>query len=150
MLVGRNGPATSCMSVEFCDTNVLVYAYDPAEGLKHERAAEVVDRLWDSREGALSIQVLQEFFVVTTRKLRTPMPVAVARGYLEVLSRWRLFAPDGADVLHAIDASVRWQLSFWDAMLVTAAQKVGATVLWSEDFSSGRRFDGLEVRSPFE
>ena len=138
------------MSVEFCDTNVLVYAYNPDEGLKHESAAEVVNRLWDSGEGALSIQVLQEFFVMTTRKQQIPVAPEVARRNIEILTTWRLFAPAAADVLEAIDASVRWQISFWDAMLVTAAQKVGARVLWSEDLNAGQRFDGLEVRNPFQ
>ncbi len=138
------------MSVEFCDTNVLVYAYYPQEGPKHDRAAEVLDRLWESGDGAISIQVLQEFFVVSTRKLRVPTTFEEARGRVQSLTSWRLFAPGAGDVLDAIDASVRWQLSFWDGMLVTAAQKVGATVLWSEDLNAGQRFDGLEVRSPFQ
>src|SRR5712692_1041350 len=138
------------MSVEFCDTNVLIYAYHPQQDPKHEQTMQVVDRLWASGDGAVSIQVLQEFFVVATRKLPVPMTAQVARERVEGLTRWRLFAPGGADVLDAIDASVRWQLSFWDSMLVTAAQKVGATVLWSEDLNAGQRFDGVEVHSPFQ
>ncbi|HLQ33370.1 MAG TPA: PIN domain-containing protein [Chloroflexota bacterium] len=137
------------MSGEFCDTNVLIYAYDPGEGVKHERAAELVDRLWDSGEGALSIQVLQEFFVVTTRKADIRTTWQMARERVERLASWRLFAPAVSDVLDAIDASARWQLSFWDAMLITAAQKLGANVLWSEDLNAGQRFGAVEVRSPF-
>src|SRR6266851_688444 len=69
------GHATRCMSVEFCDTNILVYAYDVTAGAKHERARNLVERLWREEAGAISIQVLQELFVTLTRKVTQPVDV---------------------------------------------------------------------------
>ena len=113
------------MSVEFCDTNVLVYAYYPQEGPKHDRAAEVLDRLWQSGDGAISIQVLQEFFVVSTRKLRVPTTFEEARARVQSLTSWRLFAPGAGDVLDAIDASVRNRC--------VAISRHGTAARWSDD-----------------
>jgi predicted nucleic acid-binding protein len=138
------------MTGEFCDTNVLVYAHDLDAGSKHEQAVTLVERLWTTGEGVLSVQVLQEFFVVVTRKLSRPVPLAEARRAVEHLSAWRVFAPQPTDVLAAIDAAERWKLSFWDAMLLTAANRAGATVVWSEDLSHRQRYDHLEVHNPFQ
>lgn len=136
------------MSLEFCDTNVLVYAYDVSAGLKHERARALVDRLWRDEAGALSVQVLQEVFVTLTRKLAVQVDVGTARGIVADLATWRVIEPAAADVLEAIDGAVRWQVSFWDAMILTTAQLADAQVLWSEDLSDGQRFDGVTVRNP--
>ncbi len=136
------------MRVEFCDTNVLVYAYDTTAGAKRERARALLERLWLDGSGALSVQVLQELFVTLTRKIAAPLEPAVARGIVADLATWQVAGPTSTDVLAAIDASVRWQLSFWDAMIVTAAQRIGATIVWSEDLQDGRTFDGLTVRDP--
>jgi predicted nucleic acid-binding protein len=91
------------MSVEFCDTNVFVYAYHPEVSFKQSQALGIVERLWESGEGALSVQILQEFFVVATRKLSLPMTHEVARDRVQSLTSWRLFAPAAGDVLEAID-----------------------------------------------
>ena len=139
----------SFMSVEFCDTNVLGYAHDTASPAKHQQAEQLVARLWQSGDGAISVQVLQELFAYVTRKLRPPLPVADARSIIAVLTAWRVFAPDANDVLEAIDASARWQVSFWDAMVLTAARKSQATILWSEDLNDGQNYDGVVVRNPF-
>jgi predicted nucleic acid-binding protein len=136
------------MSVEFCDTNILVYAYDVTAGAKRELARALVERLWREQSGGLSIQVLQELFVTLTRKVNQPVDVATARTIVADLGAWQVVAPTLSDVLAAIDASVRWQLPFWDALIVTAAQRAGAHVLWSEDLNAGQRFNGLTVRDP--
>lgn len=137
------------MSAEFCDTNVLVYANDPTAGAKHERATQLVGDLWDAGNGVVSVQVLQELFVILTRKLPAPMSAEDARAVLEDLTTWSVVEPTKLDVLAAIDACVRWQISFWDAMVLVAAQKVGAGVLWSEDLNDGQDYDGIVVRNPF-
>ena len=134
---------------EFCDTNVLVYAYDPSDAIKQARAVALTERLWSSRTGALSIQVLQEFYVTVTRRIAGPLPHDVARSAVEYFSAWRVYAPTPGDVVSAIDASARWQISFWDAMLVVAADKVGASTLWSEDLNDGQTYGGVTVRNPF-
>ncbi len=137
------------MSGEFCDTNVIVYAYDTSAGDKRTRARQLLERLWHSGDGVLSIQVLQELFVTLTRKLGPPLPGADARAIINDLATWRTVEPTPTDVLEAIDAALNWQLAFWDAMIVTAARKARADVLWSEDLNDGQAFGGTVVRNPF-
>ena len=141
---------TRSMSVEFCDTNIVVYAFDTSAGDKHARAKRLLERLWLDGVGALSVQVLQELFVTLTRKIARPVEPPVARGIVADLATWHVVQPTAADVLAAIDASVRWQLSFWDAMIVTAAQRAGAAVVWSEDLNSAQAFDTVTIRNPFD
>ena len=138
------------MSVEFCDTNVVVYAYDISAGAKHERARQLLLRLWNEGSGATSIQVLQELFVTLTRKVARPLDTRTAREIVSDLSTWPVVRPTQLDVLAAIDVTARWQISFWDAMIVTAAQRASASVLWSEDLNANQQFDTLVVRNPFE
>jgi predicted nucleic acid-binding protein len=137
------------MSVEFCDTNILVYAHDLGAGPKRTRAQQLVRALWLSGDGAVSIQVLQELFVTLTRKLRSPLSPSDARTIISYLGSWQVVAPTHQEVLAAIDASLRWQISFWDAMIVVAAGRAGAEVIWSEDLNDGQDFGGIVVRNPF-
>ncbi len=134
---------------EFCDTNVLVYAYDLSADVKRVRARELVEHLWDSGNGMLSVQVLQELFVNLTRKVLPPVPTPQARQIVEDLATWRVVEPGSSDVLDAIDTGQRWDLSFWDAMIIIAAKKGGAQILWSEDLKDGESYDGVVVRNPF-
>jgi predicted nucleic acid-binding protein len=137
------------MSVEFCDTNVVVYAYDRTAGTKHAQARILIDALWARDEGAVSVQVLQELFVSLTRKVRPSVPFARARQIVNDLATWRIVEPTRHDIIAAIDGSDRWQVSFWDALILTTAHKAGATILWSEDLNDGQSYDGVVVRNPF-
>jgi predicted nucleic acid-binding protein len=134
---------------EFVDTNVLVYSHDTSAGARHERAAALVEDLWTSGQGSLSIQVLQEFFVTVTRKVPAPLPAEAAREIVADLSHWRVHEPHAEDVLEAIDIHSRHGLSFWDAMIVRSAVALSCTVLYSEDLSAGTRYDAVEVVDPF-
>lgn len=137
------------MSAEFCDTNLLVYAYDSTAGAKRAQARAVLDRLWKSGDGVLSVQVLQELFVSLTRKLTEPLSFEDARGIVSDLATWRVVEPGRNDVLSAIDGANRWQISLWDAMILTAAIRAGAETVWSEDLNAGQSYDGTIVRNPF-
>ncbi|MBI4340075.1 MAG: PIN domain-containing protein [Chloroflexi bacterium] len=137
------------MSVEFSDSNVIVYAYDIAGGDRRGKAMELLERLSDSNDGDLSIQVLQEVYVTLTRKVARPLAAPRAREVVQDLALWRVFRPSPDDVLAAMDLSAQWRLSFWDAMIVTAARQVGAAILWSEDLNDGQVYDGVVVRNPF-
>ena len=77
------------MSAEFCDTNVLVYAFDRMAGRKRERARELLERLWRTNNGVLSVQVLQELFVTLTRKVARPLSAHQARAMVADLATWR-------------------------------------------------------------
>jgi predicted nucleic acid-binding protein len=134
---------------QFVDTNVLVYAFDVTAGRKHDLARALVEDLWNTRAGCLSIQVLQEFFVTTTRKIPKRLAVPEAEQIVDDLSRWHLHAPDAADVLAAIDIHKRASASFWDAMLIRSATELSCEVLHSEDLSAGQTYAGVEVRNPF-
>jgi predicted nucleic acid-binding protein len=137
------------MSAEFCDTNVMVYANDATAGVRHHQAKQLLQRLWVSGDGVLSIQVLQELFVALTRKIPHRLSIPAAREIVADMSTWRVIEPTRGDVLEAIDATVRWQLSFWDAMVLTAAKKAQASTLWSEDLNDGQSYDGTVVHNPF-
>ena len=134
---------------EFCDTNILAYAYGQSTDPRHARALELVQRLWESSSGAVSIQVLQELYVTLTRKVAPPLATSDARTIITRLCDWHVVEPTKQDVLDAVDRSTRWQISFWDAMLLTTAAKAGATTLWSEDLSHEQTYDGVTVRNPF-
>jgi predicted nucleic acid-binding protein len=134
---------------EFLDTNVLVYAHDRSAVEKHGRAVDLLERTTSQRRGALSVQVLQEFFVTVTGKLAKPLAAREAAAIVSDLGVLAVHAPDQADVLAAIDIHDQLQVSFWDAMVLRSASALGCAVLWSEDLGHGRRYDGVEVRSPF-
>ena len=135
------------MERTFVDTNVLVYADDRSAGKKGERARSLLRELMTSRYGVLSIQVLQEYFAVATRKLG--VPAELARRKIELLSSLDIVRPDVADVLAAIDLTRLRSISFWDALIVRAAENAGCTVLLSEDLQDGEVISGVRVRNPF-
>lgn len=136
--------------MEFVDTNVLLYAYDTAAGQRHDAAAHLVDRLWSERSGAISVQVLQGFFVNSTRKVAAPLTPEAAVARLRSLSRWRVHSPLADDVVAAASLSHRHQLSFWNAMIVRSAAELHCEVLWSEDLNDRQVIEGVPVRNPFE
>ncbi|MDR3202232.1 MAG: PIN domain-containing protein [Bifidobacteriaceae bacterium] len=137
------------MSLEFVDTNVLLYAYDPSAGARHDAARDLVGALGRERRGALSVQVLQEFYVNATRKIAVPLAPDQARDVLRVLGRWPAHSPLAHDVLVAGQIAEEHTLSFWDAMIVRSAEQLGCAVLWTEDLNAGQRIRGLTVANPF-
>ena len=137
------------MTVEFVDTNVLLYAYDAAAGEKHDTASALVDRLWRERRGAISVQVLQEFYVNATRKVATTVDPVVAVDRLKSLARWRVHSPLPDDVIAAATLSRHHQLSFWDAMIVRSAAELRCDTLWTEDLNDGQVIDGVRLANPF-
>lgn len=134
--------------LEFVDTNVLIYAYDRTAGDRHLRAKVLVAELWKSRRGCLSVQVLQEFYVVGVRKL-TQTASSELRLILSDLALWRVHTPDTSDVLAAADLHQRYQVSFWDAMVLQSAGRLACAVVWSEDLNPGQSYQGVRVMSPF-
>jgi predicted nucleic acid-binding protein len=137
------------MSGEFIDSNILVYAHDPTTPEKHLSARALVERLWAEHTGLLSVQVMQEFFWITTRKIPAPLAPGEALAVLEDLTHWPVYSPRAADVLEAVRLAESARVSFWDAMILTAARRLGADVLWSEDLSHGQTVEGVTIRNPF-
>ena len=136
-------------SREFVDTNVLVYAFDASAGLKQTAAGILLERLWQSGTGCLSVQVLQEFFVTVTRRVAHPLSVDEAADRIREFGAWRVFSPTVDDVLAAIDLQKQASLSFWDAMVVRAAAESGCDLLWTEDLNDGQTIRGVHIRNPF-
>jgi predicted nucleic acid-binding protein len=134
----------------FVDTNILVYAYDRSAGRKHTIAARWVGDFWENENGCLSLQVLQEFFVNVTRKIDNPLALITARQIVSDLSHWRVQIPEISDLLQAIDLQQDYQLSFWDAMIVQSAARLGCKVLLTEDLNHGQSFGELTVIDPFK
>ena len=139
------------MSAEltFVDTNVLLYAHDRSAGRKREIARELLGDLWGTRTGVLSTQVLQEFYVVATRKLAKPLAAARARAVIKRYATWRVHVIEPADIIAASELEKRHRQSFWDALVITAASRMGAARLASEDMQHGRRIAGLQIVDPF-
>ena len=135
--------------VVFVDTNILVYAHDASETVRQPAARAVLAELWRTRLGALSTQVLQEFYVVATRKFEPPMPRGQARDLVDAYSSWQLIQIDVPLVLAASQLEERHTLSFWDALIVEAARRAGASRLISEDLQAGRRLGGVLIDNPF-
>lgn len=135
--------------VIFVDTNVMVYAYDADAGIKHQTAQSYLKELWQTGQGVLSIQVLQEFYVTLTRKLSKPLSGLAARELIQTYAAWEVYSPTATDVVAAAELAEHHRLSFWDAMIIVAAQMSGATKLFSEDLQNDRLMGGLTVTNPF-
>lgn len=134
---------------EFVDANVLIYAFDSSAGRKQQLAQALLERLWQSNTGCVSVQVLQEFFVTVTKKVARPLPVDDAVARIREFATWRVFAPVADDVLAAIGIHGQAKIGFWDAMIVLAASESGCDVLWTEDLSDGQLLRGVRIRNPF-
>jgi predicted nucleic acid-binding protein len=132
----------------FVDTNVLIYAHDVDAKSKHVIAKNILRELWSERTGVLSMQVLQEFYVNVTRKIRAPLPKDSARLVVSSYSIWCMeTTPAELSVAFRIEDESR--IGFWDALIVAAAAKSGATRLLSEDFNPGQNIAGLQIENPF-
>jgi predicted nucleic acid-binding protein len=133
----------------FVDTNILLYAHDRDAGEKRDTASEWLERLWGSRAGALSTQVLQEFYVNATRKLPRPLSAPRARAVIVRYATWHVHRIEPDDIVAASELEKRHRQSFWDALIVVSAARVGAARLLSEDLQHGRRIAGVEIVDPF-
>ena len=137
------------MSVRsFFDTNVLVYTDDKAAPAKQRRALELVAEHRRAGTGVVSLQVLQEYFVTVTRKLK--VDAVVARRKIELIAEFDVASPELSDVLAAIDLHRLHAINFWDALIVRTANQAGCSVLFSEDMQPGRELDGIRIVNPFQ
>ena len=132
----------------FVDTNILVYAHDLGTGAKHERALKLIENLWRSEAGVLSTQVLQELCINLRRKAARPLSVEETRRLVEDYSRWEVVINTAESVLQALTIELRYQVSFWDALILQAAGSSGATVLYSEDLAEGQTYGSVRVVNP--
>ncbi len=133
----------------FFDTNVLVYAYDSSEPGKQRVAQELLREGLETKEASLSAQILSEFFVTVTRKIRHPFSVPEAAEMLERLALLPIVSIDWPTVKQAVYVEKRYGLSYWDSLVIAAAQRAGCAKVISEDMNPGQGYDGVVVQNPF-
>jgi predicted nucleic acid-binding protein len=132
----------------FVDTNILLYAHDRSAGVKHERARQLLERLWTSGEGVLSTQVLQELCINLRRKIAHPLPVEEIRQIIQDYLSWEIVVNTPASTLLALEIEVRYKMSFGDALILHAAESAGAAVVYSEDLATGQKYGAVQVVNP--
>jgi predicted nucleic acid-binding protein len=135
------------MSVEFVDANVLVYAHDGGAGPKHARAVELLERLFEEGSGALSTQVLAEFYSAAIRKLG--MSSGEVEAVLADLGGWTIHRLMHRDLIEAARLHRRRKLAWWDALIVRSAQELECSMLWSENITGIERLGRMAIRNPF-
>jgi predicted nucleic acid-binding protein len=139
---------TSTMSKIFLDTNVLVHATDHGQPAKQSRAIELLRSFGTGQvRGVISTQVMQEFYVVATRKLG--VEPLMAKGLLHDFSRFELIQVHYSHINDAIDCSVLNQVSFWDALIIVSAESGQCERLWTEDLNHGQVIRGVRMENPF-
>jgi predicted nucleic acid-binding protein len=134
----------------FVDTNILVYAHDISAGDKNTKAKQLIQELWANKLGYLSIQVMQEFYVTVTQKVPNPMDKATALEVIRSLGYWNVHEPSIDDIINAIDIQMRYQVSFWDAMILQSAIQLECDLLWSEDLNPGQVYQGIKLINPLQ
>jgi len=133
----------------FLDTNVLVYAFDKSGSPKSRVSQQLIDTLMEQDALRTSTQVLQELFVLLTRKVPKPCTSAAAEGVLDSLAAWPVVTIDYPAIRAAIALADQARISFWDALAVTAAARCGASVLYTEDLNPGQTILGVRISNPF-
>src|SRR5258707_956388 len=137
------------LPVSFVDTNVLVYALAADDVRRSPVAQKLLRELMTAQVFKTSTQVLQELFVTLTRKVRTPMTAEQALRYLDQIAAWPVVVLDYGGVREAIELSAGASLSLWDALVIVAAARSGATRLYTEDLRDGQMILGVEIVNPF-
>ena len=133
----------------FVDTNILIYAYDLDAGQKNAISSAAIKDLWKNRSGIISIQVLQEFYVNVTRKIPNPLSKPKAREIIENYLAWDVELNEVITILAASEIEERYNLSFWDALIVAAACNAKADKIITEDLNHGQRIEGILIENPF-
>jgi predicted nucleic acid-binding protein len=138
---------SSIVSKIFIDTNILVYSIDKRDAKKRKRARTVLTKTVESHNPVISTQVIQEFYVVATTKLNADR--LIVKNIVHNLRHMEIVNNDLELVEQSIDISIISQLSFWDSLIVAAAEKANCEFILSEDLSSGRIYRGVTVLNPF-
>ena len=136
-------------ALSFVDTNVLVYAFDKSSSPKKRVAQRLLNELMEEDRLRVSTQVLQELFVTLTRKASQRCSIEEALTVLDDLTAWPLMVVDYSAIRAAGGLADQAQLSFWDALVVVAAARTGAAVLYTEDLNDGQEILGVRISNPF-
>ena len=136
--------------VVFVDTNILIYARDTSEPEKHRTAATCIERLWREQRGRTSMQVLNEYYVTVTRKLKPGLHVDAAWDDVQSFLAWEPYETNRALLLAAREIERRYRISWWDSLIVGAAQLQHCSTLITEDLQDGMHFESVVIQNPFK
>jgi predicted nucleic acid-binding protein len=137
------------MSKVFVDTNILMYAHDTAAGDKHKIARHVIEGVWASGGGVVSSQVLEELSVNLRREALHPLSAEATRQLIRDYMSWEVVVVDAEGVLEALELEERYEVPFWDALILHAANKAGVEFVLSEDIAADQRYGSFKVVNPF-
>ena len=135
------------MSRVFLDTNILVYSCDRDSPEKRSIAQTLIEEQAKSGNIVISTQVLQEFYVTAVRNLG--IPPLDAKSLVHSFLMAHVVTIDPYDIVRAVDGNILWQISFWDALIITAAMKAECSIVLTEDLQHGRIVEAVEIRNPF-
>lgn len=133
----------------FLDTNVLVYSIDSSNPDKQRQAVDLIEEALVHERGIVSTQVLSEFYTIVTRKLPSPLSAVQAQEIIETLEPLVAVDIDYPLVLRAIETQARYQISYWDGLIIAAAERVHCQTIYSEDLSDGQKYFGIQIKNPF-
>lgn len=146
---GKSGRETICIvSKIFIDTNLLVYTLDKKDKNKQKKARKILKKIVESHQPVISTQVIKEFYVVATKKLKASQ--IIVKNIVHNLRNMEIVHNDLELIEQAIDISVISQLSFWDSLIIAAAEKANCEFVFSEDLNAGQSYRGVVVLNPFE
>ena len=134
----------------FFDSNILIYVYDTRDQIKQSQAQELLLNATQSQTAVLSAQVLGEFVVVVTRKIPQPMSPSEAAEVIAELGALEVMPLDFSLVQRAIVTQQKYGTSYWDSLIISAAERAGCVRIYSEDLNNGQLYHGIEVQNPFQ
>jgi len=137
------------MHAVFVDSNILIYSQDATDSHKQARAKDWLEHLWQTRTGRISYQVLREVYLNLTRKVSNPLPVSRVRALVRLFFPWNPRPEDGEFFEVAWEIETRFQLSWWDSMIVAAANLNECRFLLTEDLQNRMQLNDLTVIDPF-
>ena len=134
---------------EFIDTNILVYAYDLHDPAKHSKAQKLLTNGIENETAVLSAQVISEFFTVITSRIPNPLSIEQAEEAIDLFAILPVVELDLAMTRRAINTHKQYRVSYWDSLIIAAAEKAGCTRIISEDLNPGQSYHGIVVVNPF-
>lgn len=134
----------------FFDTNILVYANDTNNQIKQDIASELIKAAMLENTAVISVQVLSEFWVTVTQKIEEPLPVAIAEHQIEILGSMKIVDLDYSIFRDALKIQKMNKLSYWDSLIISAANSAGCGIMYSEDLNDGQKIMDLTIVNPFK
>lgn len=133
----------------FIDTNILVYANDSSDKAKQEICKHIILQGIQKQNIAVSVQVLGEFYVTVTRKIKKQMDPELAKKEILLLRAIEIVEIDYHSVIQAVNHLRKYQLSYWDALILASALKSGCNQIYTEDLNHGQNIEGIRIINPF-